>query len=387
MLCLTEVFHKNKDAYKDSRYKYIVNQGGTSSSKTFSILQLLTAIAYKHKKQIDIVGLSVPHLKTGVLNDIPKIFEQYGLNFDIGFNHTDKFYKFDIGGVINFLSFDNLGKAHGGRRDILYLNEANHLDYNIVEQLMSRTRDKIFIDYNPTNAFWVHTQLMAKESKKLKLIKSTYKDNQFLEQSIIDFIESRRGDGNNNYWRVYGLGELGKAEGLIFDNVEERKFTPDELQRFDRIYEGIDWGFAVDPFVFIQCYLNRKHRTLYIFNEVYGSGITNNKAIQSVKTIHKPGAEIIADSEEPKSIYDFQDSGLPVIKARKGPGSISYGIKKLQELIKIYIDPERCPNAYREFVNYSYEQDRNGGIKSIYPDKDNHTIDAVRYALENVFST
>ena len=139
--------------------------------------------------------------------------------------------------------------------------------------------------------------------------------------------------------------------------------------------------------MFIQCYLNRKHRALYIFNEVYGAGITNNKAIQSVKILHQPGAEIIADSEEPKSIYDFQNGGLPVVKARKGAGSISYGIKKLQELIKIYIDPERCPNAYREFVNYSYEQDRNGGLKSIYPDKDNHTIDAVRYALENVFST
>lgn len=387
MLCLTNVFHKNKEAYKNQQYRYIVNQGGTSSSKTFSILQLLTAIAYKYKKQVDIVGLSVPHLKSGVLNDMPKVFEQYGLNFDLGFNHSDKFYKFPSGGIINFLAFDNLGKAHGGRRDILYLNEANHLNYNIVEQLMSRTREKIFIDYNPTNAFWVHSQLMAKESEKLILIKSTYKDNQFLEQSIIDFIESRRGDGNNNYWRVYGLGELGKAEGLIFDNVEGRIFTSEELKRFDRIFEGIDWGFATDPFVFVQCYYNRKHRALYIFNEIYKVGLTNELAIKEVKSLHVSGSEIVADSEEPKSIYEFQDAGLPVIKARKGAGSISYGLKKLQGLLKIYIDAQRCPNTYREFINYSYEQDKNGELKSMYPDKDNHTIDAIRYALENEFST
>ena len=384
-LTLTNVFDYNYEAYKSGQFRYIVNQGGTSSSKTFSILQLLTAIGYKYEKQIDVVGLSVPHLKSGVLNDIPKVFKQYGINFDLGFNHSDKFYKFESGGVLNFLAFDNLGKAHGGRRDILYLNEANHLNYNIVEQLMSRTRDVIFIDYNPTNAFWVHNQLMMREPDKVKLIKSTYKDNQFLEQSIIDFIESRRGDGNNNYWRVYGLGELGKAEGLIFDNVEARSFTKEELNRFDRIFEGIDWGFAVDPFVFVKCYYNRKHRALYIFDEIYKVGLSNEDAIREVRKKHSAGAEIIADSEEPKSIYEFRNAGLPIKKARKGAGSVSFGMKKLQGLLHIYIDPERCPNTYREFINYAYDEDKNGEIKSVYPDRENHSIDGIRYALENEF--
>lgn len=384
ILTLTNVFDKNYEAYTDKKFRYIVNQGGTSSSKTFSILQLLTAIAFKHKKQIDIVGLSVPHLKTGVLNDIPKVFEQYGFNFDLGFNHSDKFYKFPSGGVLNFLAFDNLGKAHGGRRDILYLNEANHLNYNIVEQLMSRTRDKIFIDYNPTNAFWVHNQLMAKEPDKLTLIKSTYKDNQFLEQSIIDFIESRKGD--NNYWRVYGLGELGKAEGLIFDNVEAKEITPAEINRFDRIYEGIDWGFAIDPFVFIKLYYERRTRTIYIYDEIYKTNLTNKDAIPLVKEKHCKSALIYADSSNPKDIADFAMSGLPVMKERGGAGSINFGIKKLLSMTKIYIDPARCPNAFKEFTEYAFNQDKNGEYISVYPDKDNHSIDAVRYAMQDAFT-
>ena len=181
-LTLTKVFDENYKAYKSDK-RYIINQGGTSSSKTFSILQLLTAIAQKYNKHIDIVGLSVPHLKSGVLNDMPAVFEQFGLNWHLMFNKADKYVEFPGGGVLQFIAFDNIGKAHGGRRDILFLNESNHLNYNIVEQLMVRTRDCVFIDYNPTNAFWVHKKLQVEEADKTILIKSTYKDNQFLEKN------------------------------------------------------------------------------------------------------------------------------------------------------------------------------------------------------------
>lgn len=386
MLKLTKTFVKNAEAYKTHQYRYIVNQGGTSSSKTFSLLQLLTIIALRHTKSIDIVGLSMPHLKSGILHDMPAVFNQFGLNFDGLVNKSDWYIKFPNNSVIKFLAFDNLGKAHGGRRDILFLNEANHLPYGIVEQLMVRTADNIFIDFNPTGPFWLHDKLIVEKPDEIKLIKSTYLDNQFLQPSIVAEIESKRGDGNNNFWRVYGLGELGIAEGLIFDNVEARSFTAEEIKRFDRIFEGIDWGFAVDPFVFVQCYYNRKHHSLYIFNEIYTVGLSNDNAIKAIRAMHAPGAEIIADSEEPKSIYEFQDAGLPVAKARKGAGSVSYGIKKLQSLRKIYIDPKRCPNTYREFADYAFEEDKNGNKKSQYPDKNNHAIDAIRYALENVFT-
>ncbi len=385
MLKLTNTFYKNADAYNSQKYRYIINQGGSSSSKTFSILQLLTIIALGRTVTIDIASESVPHLKRGVLRDLPIVFEQFGLNLDLMLNRSDNFITFNNGSKINLIALENPGKARGSRRDILFINEANLIPYETALQLFIRTHEQIFVDYNPTNAFWVHNQIIPNNPDKCTLIKSTYKDNQFLTAAEIEELESRK--GNNNFWRVYGLGELGKAEGLIFDNVEARKFTKEELARFDRIFEGIDWGFAVDPFAFTKSYFNRKHRALYIFDEIHAVGMSNELAIKAVRSKHSAGSEIIADSEDPKSIYEFQNAGLPVKKARKGPGSVSYGIKKLQGLSKIYIDPERSPNTYQEFINYAYEEDKNGNLKSIYPDKNNHHIDSVRYSLEDEFST
>lgn len=375
MLTLTNVFHKNKDAYING-FRYIVNQGGTSSSKTYSILQLLTFLAQHTTKHIDIVGLSVPHLKSGVLNDMPSVFEQFGLNWHLMFNKADKYVEFPNGGTLQFIAFDNIGKAHGGRRDILYLNEANHLNYNIVEQLMVRTRDCIFIDYNPTNAFWVHKKLQVEEPEKTILIKSTYKDNQYLEQAIIDSIESRKGDGNNNFWRVYGLGELGIAEGLVFNNFEQKEFNK---ENFAKYFYGVDWGFSSDPFAFVECAIEQNN--LYICNEVYKRGYFNKQTAELIKPICK-NALVCCDSAEPKSIAEYQSLGINAIATKKGKGSIESGIKYLQQFDKIYIHPT-CPNVYDEFCNYQWKQDKNGDNMPEPVDNFNHAIDALRYALEN----
>lgn len=378
MLKLSNVFKKIKDAYKNN-YLYIINQGGTSSTKTFSTLQMLTLLAIKYPLQIDIVGLSVPHLKTGVLNDMPKVCEQFGINFDSLYNKTDKILKLD-NGVINFIAFDNLGKAHGGRRDILFLNEANHLNYNIVEQLMIRTRKTIFIDYNPTNAFWVHKQILKNEPDKAHLIKSTYKDNPFLEQSIIDMIESKKGDGNNNFWRVYGLGELGIAEGLIFNNFEQLEF---DKTRFAKYRNGIDWGFSSDPFAFVRCAIEQD--CLYIINEIYETGLLNKYSAPKVSEIVNKEF-VTCDSAEPKSIAEYKSEyRVNVRAAQKGPGSIESGIKFLQSFKKIYIHPD-CPNIYDEFCNYQWKKDKNGEDKTEPIDAFNHGIDAIRYALEDDMS-
>lgn len=385
MLTTTNVFDYNIDAVLEKKNRYIINQGGSSSSKTFSILQLLSVIAQTRRLTIDIAGESLPHLKRGVLRDFPFIFDQFDLNFEMMFNRSDNFLKFSNGSKINFIALDNPGKARGSRRDILFINEANLIPYETAQQLFIRTHETIFIDYNPTNAFWVHSQIIPQNPNRYKLIKSTYKDNQYLTQAEIDELESRRGDGNNNFWRVYGLGELGIAKGLIFDNVKPISLSDEDIKHFDRIFEGIDWGFAIDPFVFVKLYYNRKKRSIYVYDEIYKVGLTNEEAIPMVKQKHNLRSVIIADNEEPKSIYEFGDAGLPIEKARKGQGSVSFGIKKLLGLLNIYIDPARCPNTYREFTEYAYEEDRNGEYKSQYPDKNNHTIDAVRYALQDEF--
>lgn len=176
-------------------------------------------------------------------------------------------------------------------------------------------------------------------------------------------------------------------DGLrVFTNVVKRKITEEEIRRFDRIVEGIDWGYSVDPFVFIKSHYDRKHKFLFIFDEIYQVGLSNDDAIEKVIQKHTKSVEIIADSEEPKSIDEFDNAGLPIRGAKKGPGSVNFGIKKLQGLKSIIIDPERCPNAYREFSEYAYDQNKDGTTKSMYPDKDNHTIDGTRYSLEDEFS-
>jgi len=376
MLRLTETFHKNAAAYSSKQHEYIINQGGSSASKTFSILQILVEIARKYKKQIDIVGLSVPHLKSGVLNDMPSVMEGFGLSFHDMYSVADKKLTFPSGGVINFLSFDKLGKAHGGRRDILFINEANHVHYNIAEQLMIRTRETVFIDYNPTNEFWVHTKLMKEQADKCILIKSTYKDNQFLEDRIIQTLESKRGDGTNNFWRVYGMGELGVAEGLVFENFEESEF---DIHAFSKYRNGIDWGFSNDPFAFVRVAIEQN--TLYICEEIYQRGLLNKDSAEMVRRIVR-GEPVRCDSAEPKSINEYNSLGVQAISVRKGPGSIASGIKKIQAYDRVVIH-KNCVNVLDEFKNYQWEKDKNGTQMAEPAGGWDHAIDAIRYALED----
>lgn len=372
MLKYSNVWRKNVEAYKEG-YKYIINKGGSSSTKTFSILQLLTEINRKYKLQIDIVGQTGLHLRTGVLNDMPAICQQFGIDFDNHYHKSSKIFK--LNGTTNFLSFDKLGKAHGGRRDILYLNEANHIPYPIVEQLMIRTRQMVFIDYNPTNKFWVH-ELIKNEPDKCKVIHSTYKDNIWLEQSIVDKLESRR--GNNNFWRVYGLGEDGISEGLVFDNFIEESF---DKERFAKYYHGVDWGFSNDPFAYVRCAVEQD--TLYICDEIHQKGLLNKESAPLVKEML--GSDFVTcDSAEPKSVAEYRTVyRINAISAKKGKGSVESGIKQLQEFKKIIIHPS-CPNAVNEFQNYQWMTDNIGGQLPKPIDAFNHIIDGARYALENL---
>lgn len=373
MLKYSKVWHRNVEAYKEG-YRYIINKGGSSSTKTFSILQLLTEINRKHPLQIDIVGQTGLHLRTGVLTDMPFVCEQFGVSFDDFYQKSSKIFKMGKG-TTNFLSFDKLGKAHGGRRDILYLNEANHIPYPIVEQLIMRTRKTIFIDYNPTNSFWVE-KLLKEEPEKCKVIHSTYKDNPWLEQSIINMIESRK--GNNNFWRVYGLGEDGISEGLVFDNFKVEDF---DKERFSRYYHGIDWGFSNDPFAYVRCAVEQD--TLYICDEIYQKNLLPRESALLVKEIL--GRDFVTcDSAEPQSVAEYRKIyKINAFSAKKGKGSIESGVKQLQEFKRIIIHPS-CVNTKNEFQNYQWLTDNIGEQMRKPIDAFNHIIDAIRYALEKL---
>jgi len=380
MLNLTKTFYKNADAYCEQKYRYIINQGGSSSSKTFSILQLLTQIALSRFITIDIAGQSVPHLKRGVLRDLPKVFDQFGLSFGLMLNRSDNFITFHNGSKINLVALDDPGKARGSRRDILFINEANLIPYATVEQLVIRTHECIFIDYNPTQSFWVHNEIMPKNPDRALLIKSTYKDNQFLPQTEIDELESRRGDGNNNFWRVYGLGELGIAEGLVFENVTPRTIADEEINRFDEVYQGIDWGY-IHPFVFIKCCYDDELKKLYVFDEIYSSRLSLQESMNLVREKQVYG-DIIADSANPQSIGEFWDNGFNIFPANKGAGSRDFGYRWLQSLNEIVIDPVRCPNTLKEFQTMEYLKDKDGNYINDYPKIMDDAVDAIRYALE-----
>lgn len=382
MLLLTKTFYKNADAYCSKKYRHIINQGGSSSSKTFSILQLLTHIANSRKVEIDVCGESMPHLKRGVLRDLPSVFDQFGLNFEMMLNRSDHFITFESGAKMNFIALDNPGKARGARRDILFINEANLIPYETVEQLIIRTHETVFIDYNPTQAFWVHNEIIPKNPERALLIKSTYKDNQFLPQAEIDELESRRGDGNNNFWRVYGLGELGIAEGLVFENVTARTITDEELSRFNEVYQGIDWGY-IHPFVFVKCCYDDENKILYVWDEVHQSRLSLQASMDAVRDKQVYG-DIIADSANPQSIGEFWDNGFSIFPANKTPGSRDFGYRWLQSLNEIVIDPVRCPNTLHEFLTMEYLKDKNGKYINDYPKECDDAIDAIRYAMERV---
>ena len=198
------------------------------------------------------------------------------------------------------------------------------------------------------------------------------------EQFIIEAEHMKR--SKERIYRHEYLGEAVGTGGEVFDNLTLREITAEERSRFDRIRAGADFGYAADPFVYVVCALDR--RRLYILDEIFKTGLSDERAAERIKA-KGYNTLITCDSAEPKSIQRFRELGLRAIGAKKGPDSINYGIKFLQSLDEIIIDPAACPNTAREFSGYELERDVYGGFRAEFPDKDNHTIDAVRYALES----
>lgn len=242
-----------------------------------------------------------------------------------------------------------------------------------------------FYTYNPPKTVnsWVNKEILDTEGKYIH--HSTYLDvpKEWLGEQFIDEAEALKRKDKIAYENEY-IGEVTGTGGLIFNNITCREIPKDEIEAFDNIKAGIDWGFATDPAVYTENHFDSKHRKLYIFKEIYKTGMQNRVFIDMIKNIMiTERIEITGDSSEPKSIAEAKSNGLRIEGAVKGPDSVDYGIKWLQDLEEIIIDPIRCPNTYKEFSTYEYEKDKNGEFKASYPDKNNHTIDATRYSREN----
>lgn len=242
-----------------------------------------------------------------------------------------------------------------------------------------------FESYNPpiSRDNWANKDSLEERADRL-CHKSTYLQAppEWLGQQFLDEAEYLKKTDERAYQHEY-LGIPVGTGGNVFENLELREITDNEISHFDRIYQGVDWGWYPDPFAFIRLHYNSARETIFLIDEIYQNKLTNEASGSMIKSRNYMDAYITCDSAEPKSTADYRAMGLPAKEAVKGPGSVDYGMKWLQRR-KIVIDRKRTPNAYNEFVNYEYERNKGGDIISGYPDANNHLIDATRYALERI---
>ena len=348
-------------------------QGGTSSSKTFTILPLLIQYAMDTpNSEISVVAESIPHLKRGALKDFLKIM-QWTDNFNSNnFNKSNLTYKFTNGSYIEFFSADQPDKLRGARRDVLFINECNNITFESYQQLSIRTKKFIYLDYNPTNEFWVHTDLINDSNSDFIIL--TYKDNEALDPAIVKEIEKAKEKAKtsaywDNWWKVYGLGQLGQLEGVIFENWQTIDSIPPEAKI---IGYGLDFGYSNDPTALIAVY---EYNGKIIADElIYSTGLLNSDIISLMK--HEKRLPIWADSAEPKSIEEIRRSGWNIKPVVKGADSITFGISVLQE--REILVTKSSVNLIKELRAYSWDVDKTGKKLNI-PCGPDHSIDALRY--------
>lgn len=303
------------------------------------------------------------------MRDFKNILKSHNYWKDSNWNATDSIYTFETGSQIEFFSADNGDKLRGGRRDRLFINEANNVAFDAFEQLEVRTRQFVFLDWNPSTEFWFYTEVQGKRDDVDHLI-ITYKDNESLEPSIIRAIEQRK--SNKNWWRVYGLGLLGEIESRIYTGWEIIDEIPEDA-RLEKY--GLDFGYTNDPTTIVAVYY---YDNGYILDEItFQTGLLNRQIADILKEQEK--AMVVADSAEPKSIDEIKSHRINIIPAVKGQGSVLQGIQFVQEQ-KIAVT-KRSLNVIKEYRNYVWMTDKNGKIINEPEHAFSHSMDAIRYAF------
>ena len=360
----------NKIRKLEKRIKII--QGGTSAGKTFGILPVLIDKAIKQPNlEVSVVAESIPHLRRGALRDFEKIMKWTNRFVDERFNKTLLKYEFSNGSFIEFFSADDSSKLRGARRDVLYINECNNVTFESYNELAIRTRKEIFLDFNPSNEFWVHTELKDEPDSDFLIL--TYLDNEALDKSIVEQIEKNREKAATsnywaNWWKVYGEGQLGMLEGVVLNNWQIIDKIPVNARLLGI---GLDFGYTNDPSAIIEVYNYNGKR---IVNEVaYQTGMLNS----DIARLLPKKVIVYADSSEPKSIDEIRKHGITIKGVTKGKDSINYGIDVMQQ--QDYLVTSNSTNLIKELRSYIWDTDKSGKRLNKPIDHHNHAIDALRY--------
>jgi len=347
--------------------------GGTSASKTISILVWIIdycQVKQEREKLVHVVSETFPHLEMGAMLDFQNIMKDRGYWNEERWHATLHTYTFETGNKVRFLSVDTYGKAHGPRRDVLFANECNNIDYNIIDQLITRTREIVWLDWNPSEEFWFEEQMKPNRSD-IDFIRLTYKDNEALDEVTINEIESHR--NNKNWWQVYGLGLNGTTEARIYKDWK----TIDEVPHEARLISyGLDYGYTNDPTAIAAIYyLNGG----YVVDEIaYQKGLSNRQIADILQAL--PAAPLYPDSAEPKSNDELRSYGITVMQVTKGKGSVTQGISFVQaQSVSI---TKRSVNLIKDYRNYMFKTDKDGKITNEPEHAFSHGPDAVRYGFQ-----
>ena len=347
-------------------------QGGSSAGKTFGIIPIEIDYAIKNPlTETSIVAESIPHLKRGAIRDFKKIMAFTNRWNDDNWNASDFRYTFSNGSFIEFFSAENSAKLRGARRDRLYINECNNIDFNSYTELAMRTKKSIFLDWNPSNEFWFHTELMNEDNVDFIIL--NYKDNEAAPDSAVEFIEKAKEKAKtSDYWRnwynVYGLGEIGSLQGVVFNNWKLIDTIPPEARL---IGIGLDFGYSVDPTAIVQVYTYNGQR---IVKELaYRTGMLNTDIARELPK----NVPVYADSAEPKSIEEIRRHGITIKGVTKGKDSINYGIDVMQR--QEYLVTSDSTNLIKELRAYCWDTDKTGVRLNKPAGGNDHIIDALRY--------
>jgi len=383
--------------------RYQIYFGGSSSGKSFSLAQRAVLDVFKGNRNYLVVRNVQSTIKRSCLNEITKAINSFKFNnspdhkdwFDI--NKTDMIITCNLNDMqILFCGLDDVEKVKSitpkkGVITDIWVEEATECEYKDIKQLDKRLRGRskvikrLTLSFNPIlKDHWLFTEYFGiweddkqyVESNNVSILKTTYKDNNFL---TLDDIAALENETDKYYYEVYTLGNWGTLGAVIFKNWKVFDFTDIE-KTFDNYRHGVDWGFADDPFAYIKPHYDKMRKILYICDEIEAIGLLNSESAPLVR--EKANRDkVICDAAEPKSVAEYKSLSINAKSAKKGPGSIEYGIKFLQGL-EIIVHP-RCKSFKTEINKYKYKEDKNGNVLPVPVDKDNHLIDALRYAMED----